>query len=143
MQTTAVDALLAQSIKLANTLSFAFNTPSGVPANNIFTDGTTDGGTTSGLAVVGSLVMEWTHLSDLTGNQTYASISQKAQSHILDPKPAWAEPFPGLVGTGMSLATGEFLDANGGWVGGDDSAYEYLIKMYIYDTTRFATYKDR
>jgi len=30
-----------------------------------------------------------------------------------------------------------------GWVGGDDSFYEYLIKMYVYDSTRFAEYRDR
>jgi len=34
-------------------------------------------------------------------------------------------------------------DASGGWVGGDDSFYEYLIKMYVYDSTRFASYRDR
>jgi mannosyl-oligosaccharide alpha-1,2-mannosidase len=29
----------------------------------------------NGLATIGSLVLEWTHLADLTGNQTYAHLS--------------------------------------------------------------------
>jgi len=31
----------------------------------------------------------------------------------------------------------------GGWAGGDDSFYEYLIKMYVYDSSSFGAYKDR
>ena len=56
---------------------------------------------------------------------------------------AWAQPWPGLVGTNVNITTGLFVDATGGWNGGDDSFYEYLIKMYVYDTSRFASYKDR
>jgi len=48
-----------------------------------------------------------------------------------------------LVGTNVDINTGLFQDASGGWIGGDDSFYEYLIKMYVYDSTRFATYRDR
>jgi mannosyl-oligosaccharide alpha-1,2-mannosidase len=87
--------------------------------------------------------MEWTRLSDLTGNETYAALTQKAESYLLSPKPASSEPWPGLVGTNIDINTGKFQDASGGWNGGTDSFYEYLIKMYVYDTTRFATYKDR
>lgn len=139
-----VKALLHQSENLANYLSFAFETPSGVPSNNlIFGNRTTDGAKTNGLATAGSLVLEWTRLADLTGNQTYAKLSQKAESYLLNPKPAKDEPFPGLLGMNINITNGHFVDANGGWIGGADSFYEYLIKMYVYDTTRFATYRDR
>ena len=87
--------------------------------------------------------MEWTRLSDLTGNETYGALTQKAESYLLSPKPASSEPWPGLVGTNIDINTGEFKDASGGWNGGDDSFYEYLIKMYVYDPARFSTYKDR
>lgn len=141
---TAVDACLSQAHRLASNLAFAFNTPSGVPINNLyFNPSRTDGGTTNGLATVGTLVLEWTRLADLTGNTTFATLSQKGESYILNPKPATSEPWPGLVGSNIDTITGNFLDASGGWVGGSDSAYEYLIKMYVYDTTRFATYRDR
>ena len=144
IQSSAVDAILPQAVSLANVLSFAFDTPTGIPQNNLFIgDQTSDGAPTNGLATIGSLVLEWTHLSDLTGNATYGQLTQKAESYLLNPSPAYNEPFPGLVGTSVNISNAQFLDASGGWVGGDDSFYEYLIKMYIYDPSRFGEYRDR
>lgn len=139
-----VDGLLTQSRNLADVLKFAFNTPSGVPYNNLnITSNGNDGATTNGLAVTGTLVLEWTRLSDLTDDKEYAKLSQKAESYLLSPKPSSSEPFPGLVGSSINIKTGQFADASVSWNGGDDSFYEYLIKMYVYDPKRFATYKDR
>ncbi|KAJ5247084.1 Mannosyl-oligosaccharide alpha-1-2-mannosidase [Penicillium chermesinum] len=139
-----VDTLLTQSKNLAEVLKFAFDTPSGVPYNNLnITSKGNDGATTNGLAVTGTLVLEWTRLSDLTGNDEYANLSQKAESYLLNPQPSSAEPFPGLVGSSISIQDGKFTDSVVSWNGGDDSFYEYLIKAYVYDPTRFATYKDR
>ncbi|KAH8808493.1 glycoside hydrolase [Xylogone sp. PMI_703] len=141
---TLVDTVLAQAKNLADNLSFAFDTPTGIPSNNLFFHPSrTDGSTTNGLATIGTLVLEWTRLSDLTGNATYGELSQKGESFLLNPQPASSEPFPGLVGTNVDINTGLFQDASGGWNGGDDSFYEYLLKMYVYDSTRFASYKDR
>jgi len=47
------------------------------------------------------------------------------------------------VGTDVDIETGEFVNAKGGWSGGTDSFYEYLLKMFIYDTRRFSEYRDR
>ena len=142
--TSAVDALLAQSITLANTLSFAFDTPTGIPSNNLyFTNRTTDGSTNNILSQIGTLQLEWQRLSDLTGNTTYGDLAQKAETYLLNPEPAYNEPFPGLVGSTVDLGNGTFLDATGGWDGGDDSFYEYLIKMYVYDSSRYSNYSDR
>lgn len=88
-------------------------------------------------------MLEWTHLSDLTNDEEYGQLAQKGESYLLNPQPASSEPFPGLVGTNVNITTGQFEDANGGWSGGDDSFYEYLIKMYVYDSSRFGSYKDR
>jgi Glycosyl hydrolase family 47. len=77
-KSTQVDALLTQSKKLGDVLKFAFDTPSGVPYNNLnITSKGNDGSSTNGLAVTGTLVLEWTRLSDLTGDDEYAKISQK------------------------------------------------------------------
>jgi len=141
---TAVDDVLEQAKRLANNLAFAFDTPTGIPSNNLILNPPgTDGSTTNGLATVGTLVLEWTHLSDITGNKTYGELSQKGESYLLTPKPATSEPFPGLVGMNIDINTGLFQDAFGGWVGGADSFYEYLMKMYVYDKNRFGGYKDR
>ena len=143
--TTEVNSLLQKSENLANVLAYAFNTTSGVPFNDLYINNGTyaDDPPINGLATVGTLVLEWTHLSDVGGNSDFAALAQKGESYILNPMPAWAEPFPGLVGTNINITTGEFLDATGGWVGGDDSAYEYLLKMYVYDQSRFGEYRDR
>lgn len=139
-----VDVLLEKSQTLADTLKFAFDTPSGVPYNNInITSKGNDGAKTNGLAVTGTLVLEWTRLSDLTGNDEYALLSQKAQDYLLHPEPAEYEPFPGLVGSNINIKDGKFADGVVSWNGGADSYYEYLIKMYLYDPERFVLYKDR
>ncbi|KAF4209010.1 hypothetical protein CNMCM8980_001687 [Aspergillus fumigatiaffinis] len=141
---TKVDMLLQQSKNLGDVLKFAFDTPSGVPYNNInITSHGNDGATTNGLAVTGTLVLEWTRLSDLTGDPEYAKLSQRAESYLLAPQPSSGEPFPGLVGSEISIQTGQFTNGFVSWNGGSDSFYEYLMKMYVYDPKRFATYKDR
>lgn len=138
-------ALLDQASNLANNLSYAFETQTGIPYNNLyFNNRSNDGSTTNGLATIGTLVLEWTRLSDLTGNTTYSELAQKGESYLLNPlNPKFGEPFPGLVGTDVSIANGSFVDNSGGWNGGDDSYYEYLIKMWVYDTDRFSEYRDR
>ena len=138
-----VDALLQQSINLANNLSYAFLTPSGVPYSllDLSTRDWILG--PSGLAAAGTLILEWTRLSDLTGNPLYAALVERAESCLLFPSPAAAEPFPGLLGTNIDPTTGQFLDAYGGWGAGADSFYEYLIKMWIYDPARYGVLKDR
>lgn len=125
-------------------MKFGFDTESGVPHNDLSIETQTNGGSTSnGLATTGTLIMEWVRLSDLTGDAQYAQLVEKAESYLLSPKPADSEPFPGLVGTNINIATGEFEDARGGWSGGTDSFYEYLIKMFVYDQGRYSQLKDR
>lgn len=139
-----LEGLLEQSKNLADVLKFAFDTPSGVPHNDVnIATHENDGSKTNGLAVTGSLILEWTRLSDLTGDRQYAKLAEKAQSYLLHPEPAWAEPFPGLVGNKIDIKTGQFTDNKVSWNGGDDSFYEYLIKMYIYDPERYGIYKER
>ena len=141
---TAVEVLLSQSISLADTLKYAFDTPTGIPYNILYPwNRGSDGSTTNGLATTGTLVLEWQHLSDLTGDSTYGELARKAESYLLAPRPASNVPFPGLLGTRLSIADGSFVDASGGWGGSDDSYYEYLIKMYVYDSKRFANYRDQ
>ncbi|KAF2472773.1 seven-hairpin glycosidase [Lindgomyces ingoldianus] len=143
-----VDALLSQCKILADTLKFAFDTPTGIPVNSIFPNNRTfsargrrqDGIRTAGLAELGTLVLEWQHLSDLTGDPEYGDLAQKAQSYWFNPS---SEIWPGLTGGNFSVETGEILDEYGGWTSGNDSAYEYLIKMYVYDPDRYQNYSKR
>lgn len=82
-------------------------------------------------------------LSDLTGEREYGELAARAESYLLDPKPQEGEPFPGLIGSNINITTGHFVNADVSWGGGADSFYEYLIKMFVYDESRFELYRDR
>ncbi|KAF5025070.1 hypothetical protein F66182_2839 [Fusarium sp. NRRL 66182] len=133
--------LLVKAQSLADSLSIAFDTPSGVPDDEIVFNPVRRrlGNPDNSITCTGTLVLEWTRLSDLTGNTTYATLAQKGQSHLLDPKPEGFR-LPGLVGSYVRLSDGEFEDYQAGWGGGSDSYYEYLIKMFAYDPVEFAEY---
>lgn len=125
----------------------AFDTPSGLPVGKLwFSPPRIPANLTSNsLAGAGSLVLEWTRLSDKTGNGTFAALAQAAQAVLLDgPGAAAVEAklWPGLRGTNLDVRDGTFVDANGGWSGSSDSYYEYLLKMYLYDRDRFPRYRD-
>ncbi|KUI69391.1 putative mannosyl-oligosaccharide alpha-1,2-mannosidase 1B [Cytospora mali] len=139
-----VESLLEQARNLGNNLSFAFDTPTGIPDNTLYLNPPRiANSSTNGLATIGTLVMEWTRLSDLTGDETYSNLAKKGESYLINPlNPEVGEPYPGLLGNDVSISNGSFVDSMGGWTGGTDSYYEYLIKMYLYDPTRFAAYKD-
>ncbi|XXG95537.1 hypothetical protein Hte_001801 [Hypoxylon texense] len=143
----SIDKILEQAISLADILSVTFITPSGVPINTLIygADGYAVGDdTTNGIATIGTLVLEWTHLSDITGDDKYANLTQVAEDYLLNVRnPDVGEPFPGLIGTDVNITTGLFTDSSGGWNGGTDSFYEYLIKMFVYDQDRFGEYRDR
>jgi mannosyl-oligosaccharide alpha-1,2-mannosidase len=139
-----VEAILDQAKTLADTLSIAFDTPSGVPDPQIFLnpEPRLNGSTQNNIAEVGTLILEWTRLSDLTGDSKYSDLVKKAQKYMVEPTGS-PEAFPGLVGTFLDLEDGKFVDSNGGWGAYTDSFYEYLIKMYLYDPEEFAYYKER
>ncbi|KAH9907309.1 glycoside hydrolase family 47 protein [Xylariomycetidae sp. FL2044] len=142
-----LEKILEQAITLADILSIAFVTPSGVPINTVIY--TPEGyvvanETTNGIATIGTLILEWTRLSDITGDDKYAHVTAVAEEYLLNVRnPEVGEPYPGLIGTDVYVSDGTFADSSGGWNGGTDSFYEYLIKMYLYDTDRFSNMKDR
>ncbi|KAF1813171.1 hypothetical protein P152DRAFT_506845 [Eremomyces bilateralis CBS 781.70] len=139
-----VNGLLDQAQNLADILSVAFRTRTGIPFNRLnITDNGLVGDGTNHIATIGTLVLEWTRLSDILGDPKYGSLAEKAESYLLDPQPPAGEPFPGLIGTTVNISTGEIMESSGSWGGGDDSFYEYLIKMYTYDPQRFSVYRDR
>ncbi|KAL1953346.1 hypothetical protein VTO42DRAFT_3000 [Malbranchea cinnamomea] len=139
-----VETLLTQSANLANVMAFAFDTSSGVPYNILnITDKTNDGSTTNGIATIGTLILEWTRLSDLTGDDTYTTLVQGGEKHLLQPQPPEGEPFPGLIGHLVNIETGRIETSDISWGASHDSFYEYLIKMYVYDPNRFREYRER
>lgn len=78
----------------------------------------------SNVAEAGSLTLEWTKLSEFTGNNTYATLALKAVRRIAT-NPA---PLPGLAAQGIDPKTGKPVGGYGTWGGGTDSYLEYLVK---------------
>ncbi|KAI1175897.1 glycoside hydrolase family 47 protein [Nemania sp. FL0916] len=143
----SVKKILAQAVSLADALSVAFDTPTGIPINDLTFNGpngpVTSDEATNGIATIGTLILEWTRLSDITGNDKYAKLARTGENYLLNVKnPEVGQPYPGLIGTDVFVQNGTFADGGGGWNGGDDSYYEYLIKMYLYDSKRFGDLKD-
>jgi mannosyl-oligosaccharide alpha-1,2-mannosidase len=155
-----VRSLLHQSIALGEILSTAFLRGNALPHPRLTANAEAVQGDENSLAGVGTLVsafkcilepspdpalqvLEWSRLSDLTGNKVFETLSRAAEGFLLIPMPKDSEALPGLVGTKINVETGLFADRKGGWGGSCDSFYEYLIKMYLYDPKTFGLYKDR
>ncbi|KAL1305374.1 hypothetical protein AAFC00_002268 [Neodothiora populina] len=137
-------ALYHQMIRLGDVLSCAFNTPSGVPRDWVDPKlCETDQGTTNTVAGVGTMILEFARLSDITGNDTYVKLAQKAEDYLLRPSPAVGEPYPGLLGSSVSVATGSIVDSKGSWGAFSDSFYEYLLKAYLYNSDQYEFYLER
>ncbi|CAK1357021.1 unnamed protein product [Cercospora beticola] len=148
-----IDMLLTQATILADKVAYGFNTPSGLPAafanftsNEPVYDTYTDPVTnttynSTNAASIGTFLLEWGRLSDLTGNSSYREIVEKADSYLINPSPAPA--LTNLIGTQFDVETGNMLTKDGGWQAGVDSFLEYLIKYYQYAPSNVAQqYKD-
>lgn len=139
--------LLAQSTKLADALSVAFNTPSGVPYDEVNAEMTGPGkpgfdmaNATNYLAQAGTLILEWSRLSNLTNNPKYANLAKRAELKLntATGRPGiMVEPMPGLVGNEVFVGDGTFKNGGGSWGGGSDSYYEYLLKGWMYDAHNY------
>ncbi|THW77260.1 glycoside hydrolase, partial [Aureobasidium pullulans] len=128
-------ALHVQMTRLGDILSCAFATPSGVPRN--WVDPAlcqTDNDPQNSIAGAGTMILEFARLSDITGNETYANLAQVAEQYLLKPQPASSEPYPGLLGSYISVETGELVGSKGSWGAFADSFYEYLLKAYLYNS---------
>jgi mannosyl-oligosaccharide alpha-1,2-mannosidase len=135
---------VTQAKALADSLKVAFDSPSGIPDSPIFFNPThrTGGATTNTAAGIGSMILEWTRLSDVTGDPQYAQLAARAESYVLDPTGV-PGPWPGLIGLDLNVTNGQFVDALGSWGASSDSCYEYMIKAYLYDPETFSKNKDR
>ncbi|CAE6482957.1 unnamed protein product [Rhizoctonia solani] len=117
-------ALIDRSRELGDKLSHAWVGLNDFPYNNL--DFTTDKPVkeTSGIAVAGTLVLEWSKLADYTGNKTYRQLAEKAMRRIGTNN----SPLPGLPAQGIDPSTGQPDGDYITWGGGSDSYFEYLIK---------------
>jgi mannosyl-oligosaccharide alpha-1,2-mannosidase len=119
-----VQTLLRGARDLADFLTPVFDSPTGLPFFWINTTTRSVSGS-SNTAVCGTLILEWHRLSDLTGDDKYRNLADKAESYLVHPMP---NPiFPNLVGSEIDIDTGKFQTDDAGWHSGIDSFYEVRV----------------
>ncbi|CAM9853566.1 unnamed protein product [Ascophyllum nodosum] len=121
--------LLALAEELGRRLLPAFETPTGIPYGTVnLESGVPDGETPiSSLAGAGSLTIEFSVLSALTGDGVFAEVAEGAVKALFDRRSVGL----GLVGKHINTTSGAWTEAESGIGTNGDSFYEYLIKMYI------------
>ncbi|HYV94414.1 MAG TPA: glycoside hydrolase family 47 protein [Chitinophagales bacterium] len=111
---------------LGNRLMPAFNSPTGMPYRfvNLQTGKTSD--SLSNPAEIGTLMLEFGKLSQLTGNTLYYTAAKRAAMEVFESRSKI-----GLLGSGIDVNTGEWMDSDSHISGGIDSYYEYLYKAWL------------
>ncbi|KAL2154262.1 hypothetical protein VTH82DRAFT_2938 [Thermothelomyces myriococcoides] len=126
--------LLDKAIELGNMLYAGFDTPNHMPANHFSFDLAKEGRLTASnreaSAAVGSLSLEFTRLSQLTGDPKYYRAIDGIKRHLERTQDSTSLPgmWPIFVDLENNFLTPETSYSLGSYA---DSAYEYLSKMYV------------
>lgn len=125
--------LLAKAVELGDMLLMAFDTPNGIPPfwldfNNALR-GKQRAGDNDASAAMGSLSMEFTRLSQLTGDDKYFDAIDRVKDFFVRTQNETALPgiWPLTINFAKEKATGNTFTLGGR----ADSLYEYLPKEYV------------
>ncbi|CCO27119.1 mannosyl-oligosaccharide alpha-1,2-mannosidase [Rhizoctonia solani AG-1 IB] len=118
------ETLIDRSRELGDKLVHAWVGLNDIPYNNLDFSTDTPVLEQSGIAVAGTLVLEWSKLTEYTGNSTYRDLTERAMRRIGTND----SPLPGLPAQGINPSTGKPAGDYITWGGGSDSYFEYLIK---------------
>ncbi|ETM99847.1 hypothetical protein PPTG_18414 [Phytophthora nicotianae INRA-310] len=120
-------SLLRLAVDLGDRLMPAFDTVTGIPYGTVnLKHGVPKGETPiASTAGAGSLSVEFTMLSVLTGEPKYAAASRGAVRALFQRRSKL-----GLLGKHINTKTGEWTETSSGPGSNSDSFYEYLMKMY-------------
>ena len=121
--------LLTKAVELADLMLPAFDTPTGIPFNEInMQKGTQKSkGHTTCPAGAGSLLLEFGALSVLTGNCTYVTVAERALEGVWKHRSGQS-----LVGTMIDVFSGKWINGESSIGASIDSFYEYMVKSYMY-----------
>jgi mannosyl-oligosaccharide alpha-1,2-mannosidase len=125
------EIFLVRAKELADRLMPAFNTESGIPHNNVNLK-TGDARTlTSCFAIseFGTLSLEFTHLSDLTGDPKYRTAIEKVTDIMYNQRDKLKNP--GLFPANYSPIQNNFCTTRVTLGALGDSFYEYLLKQWL------------
>jgi len=125
--------LLKKAEELGEMLFAAFDTPNNLPANSLnfraVEEGLLYASKREALAAVGTLSMEFTRLSQLTGNHKFFSVIDTIKNHL--ERTQDETKLPGMWPMYIDLRNNFIAEDNAFTLDAmSDSAYEYLSKMY-------------
>ncbi|KAI8344674.1 glycoside hydrolase [Chlamydoabsidia padenii] len=86
----------------------------------------------SALAELGAVQIEFTRLSQITGDWKYHDIGQRVYDTLLNTTTSYEGLYPHLINPDTGKSVGDYLT----WGGMADSFYEYLIKQYIFSNSK-------
>jgi ER degradation enhancer, mannosidase alpha-like 2 len=118
--------LLSLADDLGTRLLPAFNSPTGMPYVYVNLKTGAVRGEQTNPAEVGTLLLEFGMLTNLTGKPVYYEKAKRAVSELHKRRSRI-----GLVGSGINISTGEWTDPVSHIGGGIDSYYEYLWKASL------------
>ncbi|KAL7333465.1 hypothetical protein PS15p_202366 [Mucor circinelloides] len=119
---------IKKAVELVDKLLPAFDTPTGIPYQYVnFTSGEPVKSATACLAEIGTIQIEFTRLSEITGNWKYHYVGQ----HVYDVFTSMHATTFGLFPHLIDVNTGEPIGNHVTWGGMGDSFYEYLIKQLV------------
>ncbi|KAI9342841.1 glycoside hydrolase [Obelidium mucronatum] len=122
------EAFLRKAVELADRMLPAFDTPTGIPINDLkLATGEVKENTEAVLSELGSLQLEFQYLSDVTGNPIYAEkalyVFEQMQTIKVDIPGVFPDSFNpyefGVMGNKVAIG------------GRCDSYYEYLLKLWL------------
>ncbi|KAI9505485.1 hypothetical protein GGI25_001012 [Coemansia spiralis] len=133
--------LLRKAMEVGESLAIAFDTPTGLPTPRIDLQKRIPMQSSSlCIAEGGTLQLEFKKLSQLTGNDTYRKLVERA-SDVLEEAP---RKYRGLYPTFIDIDTGKYDNNSALSVGAmADSFYEYQLKQYILHNYKESKYKDQ
>jgi ER degradation enhancer, mannosidase alpha-like 2 len=120
--------LLRRASEIADRMMTAFDTPTGIPFNEVHLCSGVDRnkGHTTCAAAAGTLLLEFGTLAAWTGNCTYLTVAKRALDGI------WKHRGKNhLVGTMIDILSGAWVLPEAHIGASIDSFYEYLVKAYI------------
>lgn len=113
--------LCQQILNLADLLTCAFITPTGLPHKSVNpTTRLTDAFHRTTLANAASHILEFSRLSDIVGYNVDGEMSRKAMHHLSRKHPENYVPFPGMMGDWVRIKDAAMLRGKGGWGSGSD-----------------------
>jgi mannosyl-oligosaccharide alpha-1,2-mannosidase len=124
--------LLKKAVELGDALYMAFDTPNRLPTHwlnyNKASNGETTGDVSISGAASGSLCVEFTRLSQITGNDKYYDATERVKRFFHERQNHTEAP--GLWPWDMNFRQGTIDDGFFTFGAGADSQYEYLPKMH-------------